>query len=112
MEKLYIGIKGVIVCLNKNDGQEIWRTKLRTAELTNVYSDGEYLFAYANGHLFCLASSNGEVLWENTLKGLGYGACIIAGEQNADIVASQMSQQHNAVAAVSVAGAASTASSE
>lgn len=99
MENLFVGIKGHVVCVEKKSGKELWRTKLKSADLTNVYYEDNHVYAYAYGHLFCLSATNGNILWENDLKGLGYGACIIAGQQNA----TTMSEQNNAAAAASVA---------
>ncbi|GHG00183.1 outer membrane protein assembly factor BamB family protein [Thalassotalea marina] len=99
MENLYVGIKGHVVCIEKSSGNEIWRTKLKSADLTNVYYEDNNVYAYAYGHLFCLSAANGEIIWENDLKGLGYGACIIAGQQNV----TTMSDQNNAASAASVA---------
>ncbi len=82
MNTLYIGIKGHIVCLDKNTGKEIWSTKLKGMQLTNLIHEGNFIFAYTGGHLYCLSADFGKILWTNTLTGYGYGACIFA---NADI---------------------------
>ncbi len=79
MEHLYIGIKGYVVCLCKQSGKEIWRTKIKSmANITNVSLDESKLYAYAGGYLFCLDADSGEIKWENGLDGLGHGYCIIA----------------------------------
>jgi len=80
MKKLFIGIKGHVVCLDKKTGNELWRTKIRSSAITNVIFDGDALYAYCNGHLFSLDPNTGDQLWENQLNGLGYGYCIIASE--------------------------------
>lgn len=83
MENVYIGIKGYAVCINKKTGDELWRTKLRSmTTLTTISHDNQYVFAYANGHLFCLDADTGKINWENTLPGLGHGHCIISTDQN------------------------------
>lgn len=80
MEVLFLGIKGHIVCLNKQTGEERWRTKLRRdwGRITNVTASGSSLFAYVGGEVFCLSQENGDILWVNKLKGLGSGSCIMA----------------------------------
>lgn len=111
MSYLYIGIKGQCVCIDKDSGEVQWQTQLKsTSSVTNLYIEGNRIFAYSGGHLFCLNRSDGEVLWENELKGLGYGPCIIAGENSAThFHANQAAQQAN-TAAVMAAAVATTGS--
>jgi outer membrane protein assembly factor BamB len=81
MKRLFLGIKGHVVCLDKYTGEELWRTKLKTdwgQPTIVVYS--EHLYAYLAGVLNCVNAEDGEVLWENGLKGLGSGPCIISVE--------------------------------
>ncbi len=81
MKELFIGIKGHAVCVDKETGNEIWRTKLRSmASVTNIYYDNKNVYAYASGHLFCLDASMGRIKWKNPLPGLGHSHCIIASE--------------------------------
>lgn len=108
MDNLYIGMKGHVVCINSKTGKERWRTKLKSADLTNIYLEGDKVFVYANGHLFAVDAKTGKELWENDLKGLGYGSCIIAGQQTAGAVASQLAQQGNAAAVAASAGVVAT----
>lgn len=111
MEKLFLGISGHVVCLNKNQGEEIWKTKIKSSTITNVYHDGDKVFAYSGGHLFCLDPANGRVLWENPLKGLGYGTCIIASEhQSAAVISNQVASQQASAAGVAAVGAAGASS--
>lgn len=88
MEKLYIGVKGHVVCLDKATGNIQWEQKLKTADLTNIIQDGNLIFAHAAGHLFCLDAATGHVKWKNELSGLGYGACIFATNQQGTTYAS------------------------
>jgi len=78
MSNLYLGIKGHVVCIEKQTGKKMWSTKLKGMSITNVYCDSKNIFAYANGYLFCLDQAFGKILWENSLSGFGYGACIFA----------------------------------
>lgn len=103
MDKLFLGISNHVVCVSKKTGEELWKTKLKSSAITNVYYETDNVFAYSGGHLFCLTASDGSVLWENPLKGLGYGTCIIASEhQNASVISSQIATQQ-ALAATTVA---------
>lgn len=74
---LYLGTKGHVVCINKQDGSERWRTKLRSNEITTLLVHENELFASANGYLYALDLQSGNILWENPLKGLGHGVCTL-----------------------------------
>lgn len=112
MDKLFLGINNHVVCVNKKDGAELWKTKLRSSTITNVYYEANSVFAYSGGHLYCLNAQDGEIIWENQLKGLGYGTCIIASEhQNSTVITSQIATQQASAAASSVAVASVAASS-
>ena len=79
--------------------------------MERVFYENENVFAYSGGHMFCLASLNGSIVWENPLKGLGYGTCIIASEhQNASVISSQIASQQ-AVAATTIAATSAATSS-
>lgn len=103
MDKLFLGINNHVVCLNKTTGKQLWKTKLRSSTITNVYYEADNIFAYSGGHLFCLAASSGTIVWENPLRGLGYGTCIIASEhQSTSVISSQITTQQ-AIAGAAVA---------
>lgn len=110
MSQLYLGINGHVVCINKKTGEEIWKTKLKSSQLTNVcYEDG-FVYAYSSGHLFCVNAQTGEIAWTNKLPGLGYGYCIIATESQNDVV-TNASVSSQAATAAARAGAAAAAAS-
>ncbi|WP_448549553.1 outer membrane protein assembly factor BamB family protein [Thalassotalea fusca] len=112
MEKLFLGINNHVMCLSKSTGEEIWRAKLRSSSITNVYFEDDKVFAYSGGHLFCLRAKDGEIVWENPLKGMGYGTCIIASEQqNTSVITSQLAaQQAAAYSGVAVTATAASSS--
>lgn len=111
MDKLFLGIKSHVVCINKNTGDKLWATKLKSSTITNVYYENDKIFAYSGGHLFCLKASDGAIVWENTLKGFGYSTCIIASEsQNSALIANQIAAQQ-AVATAGVVAATTNANS-
>ncbi|WP_100642923.1 PQQ-binding-like beta-propeller repeat protein [Alteromonas facilis] len=85
MEKIFLGIKGHVVCLDKMTGNELWRTKLKIDwGKPTIVMFSEDLFVYLGGTLYCLSTETGETRWENGLKGLGSGSCTIsiAGKQS------------------------------
>jgi len=112
MEHLYLGINGNVVCIKKSNGNEVWRTKIKSGTITNVYYEDNHIYAHSGGYLFCLKAANGKIKWENSLKGLGYGSCIIASEQqNSAFITNQIAQQASAAAGIAATGAASGAAS-
>ena len=102
-DRLFIGIKGHVLCIDKGSGREIWKTHLKNSSLTNLTLDGDRIYAHAGGHLFCLHSSDGLIQWENPLTGMGYGYCLFAGNDPA--------QAMSAAAALDAAAAAAGAGS-
>lgn len=111
MEKLFLGISNHVVCLDKKTGEQVWKTKLKSSSITNVYYENGSIFAYSGGHLFSLNATDGAINWENPLKGFGYSTCIIASEhQNAAVISSQIATQQ-AVAASTIAASTAASSS-
>lgn len=102
-DRLYIGIKGHVLCIDKGSGREIWKTHLKKSSLTNLTEDGDRIFAHAGGQLFCLRTSDGLIEWKNPLVGMGYGYCLFAGNDPAPAMAAAAAQ----IAAAAAAGAGS-----
>ena len=68
---LYIGIKGSVVALDRNSGQQVWVTHLKGSDFVNLLIEDGKIFASCHGEIFCLDSLTGEGLWHNRLKGFG-----------------------------------------
>ena len=79
---VYLGMKAYVVCINVLTGQEVWRSKIKRSQLISVIVEERVVIAYSRGHLFGLDRTSGELLWENTLPGLGYGYCFLATENS------------------------------
>lgn len=113
--RIYLGVGGSVVCLDKTTGEEFWRTPIRRGQLTSIMIDGDIILAHSGGHLFGLKASSGTILWENPLKGLGYGYAIMASAsataQAATAAASQIQAQAAATAATAAVAASAAASS-
>ena len=45
MDKLFLGISNHVVCLSKKTGEQIWKTKLKSSTIINVYYEAENVFA-------------------------------------------------------------------
>ncbi len=99
-EPLYIGVGGHIVCLHPTTGDEIWRTKLKSAAYVTLQVTDGSIMAGAGGELFCLDPRTGEIRWHNKLKGLGLGVIAFAG--------SDMAVMQAAIAAQAAATTAAT----
>ncbi|MFT6990955.1 MAG: outer membrane protein assembly factor BamB [Paraglaciecola sp.] len=113
MKKLFIGIQGKAVCLDKASGDILWSSKLKSSSsVTNVYYEDNQVFAYSGGHLFCLNAETGEIVWENGLSGFGFGACIIASENqsSAAAISNQIASQQAAASSTIVATSSSASS--
>lgn len=78
-----LGIRSHVVKVDLTTGNELWRTKLKSSQFVSVYQRGESIFAGAGGELFCL-SSDGSILWRNTLPRLGFGMVGFAADRDRD----------------------------
>ncbi len=77
-EFLFVGIKDVVVAVRRRDGVELWRTKLKSGSFVTVLWDGEGLFAASGGEVFRLNPTDGGIVWQNQMKGLGIGIVSLA----------------------------------
>ena len=99
-EHLYLGIKGHVVCIRKENGEERWRTPLKGRGFANVVVEPDGLFAYSRGVLYALDANTGAIRWRNVLPGLGYDLCTIASANQTPV----------AIAAINAAQAQAAAS--
>ncbi len=76
---LFIGVGCHVVAIHTNSGEELWRTRLKTATFVTVQVDGDRVYGGAGGELFCLEAASGQLLWQNKLKGLGLGLVAFPG---------------------------------
>ena len=101
---VYVGIKGCVVALRKDDGSIAWSVKLRRgASFVPVVQDGSRLYAASGGEVSCLDSATGTVLWHNQLRGFGSGYAALAG---GDFPAQAALEQAAQAAAAGTAAAA------
>ncbi len=78
LELVFVGIKGSVVALNRETGEQVWAKRLVSTDFVNVVVEVERVFATTYGEIFCLDPVTGEVLWHNKLKGYGTGLATIA----------------------------------
>jgi len=75
---LFIGIKGTVLALARATGEIVWEAPLAGSDFVNVVLDGNELYAATHGELYRLDPATGGVLWNNGLKGKGFGLISIA----------------------------------
>jgi outer membrane protein assembly factor BamB len=101
---VFVGIKGMVLALDRATGEEVWRSPLAGADFVNVTLLGGDLFATARGEMFALEASTGKILWHNRLKGLGRGLLTIAGGSQQALHMAEK-KRRDAGAAAATAGA-------
>jgi len=100
---IFIGIGGTVLALDRATGQEVWRSKLKGADFTNVVLQDEALYAATEGELFCLDPTSGQVRWHNRLKGLGTGLITIGSSGCQQTPVMSQKQRRDAAAAAAAA---------
>jgi len=84
-EHLYLATKNTVCAIEKASGKIAWGAKLRRgifkggSSFVSLADDEMHLFAHTHGYLYCLSKSDGRVLWENELSGLGYQLAMLSG---------------------------------
>jgi outer membrane protein assembly factor BamB len=78
-DRIYVGIKGHVLAIDRITGVEAWRAKLKGGGFVTLHRDDRMLYAGTSGELFCLDVDSGRVLWHNALKGMGLGLMTILG---------------------------------
>src|SRR5579862_745172 len=109
LELVFVGIKGSVVALNRETGEQVWAKRLLSTDFVNVVVEGERVFATTYGEIFCLDPVTGEVLWHNKLKGYGTGLAAIATSERIGIGSTLALAEKRRRDEESAAGAAATA---
>jgi len=68
--RVYVGMSGVVLALDKNTGKEVWRTEIATGAFLNVVLLGEEVLVGGAKGLICLDARTGEERWRNELPKL------------------------------------------
>ena len=82
LELVFVGIRGSVVALNRETGEQVWATRLGSTEFVNIVVEDKRVFATTYGEIFCLDQVTGELVWTNRLKGYGTGLATIATSEN------------------------------
>ncbi|MCD6052327.1 MAG: PQQ-like domain [Verrucomicrobia bacterium] len=88
MSPLIIGTNGYVAAINPATGEVRWQTSLDTGEFlsSTTHEDVSVLvrenivYAGVAGHLYGLHADTGEILWHNSLSGLGHNDISLAME--------------------------------
>ncbi|HVA58615.1 MAG: PQQ-binding-like beta-propeller repeat protein [Gemmatimonadaceae bacterium] len=108
-ELLFVGIKNCVVAIDRRNGFEAWRVKLKGSSFVTVLWDGDGLFAASQGEVFRLDPNTGAVLWTNPMKGLGLGVVSLAAMRRPESHTSYETiaeQKHREAAAATAAATA------
>ncbi len=73
---IFMGLNSRVIALNRSSGQTLWDCKLGGVlgdGFISLTSDGQRVFAFCKGQIYCLDASSGNIVWTNELKGFGYG---------------------------------------
>jgi outer membrane protein assembly factor BamB len=108
--RVYLGVKGSVIALDADTGQQLWVTHLKGSGFVQVVLDGDGLYATTYGEIFRLDPQAGTVRWHNPLKGFGLGLVSMATEGASDSLLAQVAEQQrneqaSAAASCSVAAA-------
>lgn len=79
---IFIGIKGSVLALNRQTGEQVWATHLTGSDFANVVIEEGKIFAATSGEIYCLDPVGGLGLWHNELKGFGTGLATIATQKD------------------------------
>lgn len=89
---LVLGVKGSVVAFRRDTGEQLWSTHLKSGSFVTVVTDEKRVYAHTGGALFCLDLFTGDGLWNDPLKGLGYGLGSLAGAGISGAAASNVSE--------------------
>jgi outer membrane protein assembly factor BamB len=82
---IFVGVKGHVVAINKEDGTTLWQTKLNGGltsgdRFVSLLVEPDKVYAHTYGELYCLATATGAILWKNALEGLSFDIASLASE--------------------------------
>ena len=94
--RLFIGARGMVLAIDRTNGQEVWRSRLKGGDFVNVVLSEGSLYATTHGELFCLDAASGNIIWHSSLKGLGRGLITIAGNQQTVVLGAKRQKEQQA----------------
>ena len=107
MDLVFMGFNSRVVALHRETGEIVWvwQSPKGRSDHVAVMLDGDRLVVSVKGYTYCLDAETGSQLWDNPLKGLGYGipslTSLRANSGSAGAAAIIAAQQQHAAAAAS-----------
>jgi outer membrane protein assembly factor BamB len=92
------------VAIDAASGAEIWRTRLKGADVVTVSVVANRVLGGTKGEVFCLDPATGTILWHNRLKGLGTGIVAFT-SSGAEVTAATEAREQAARAGAGAGGA-------
>ncbi len=110
MDIVFLGFNSRVVALHRETGDVLWKWKSPKGRgsYVAVMLDGDRVIASVQGYTYCLDPFTGAMLWQNPLKGTGYGIPSIVslrGNSGTAGAAAIIAQQQQAAAASAAGGA-------
>jgi len=102
---VFVGIRGRVVALNRETGEEVWRVNL-SSEFVTVLWDGDSLVAATSGEVWRLEPESGAQIWHNQLRGLRRGLVSLASTRASGVTETPQAEAHRRRAAEEAAAAA------
>ncbi len=94
---LLLAIKCSVLACERETGRRLWQTALKedwtSSDFVSLVADEKRVFATTKGELFCLDLFTGLVLWQDGLKGTGYGVVSLALPDTATASSSARAEQ-------------------
>ena len=108
-EAVVVYVGGYVHALNPMTGDTVWSTKLPKAYKSSIGGaiiDGDVVLAGVGGRVYCLDITDGRLLWQNDMPGMGLGMVSVATPVTSSESAQGAQQIANAQAASAAAAAA------
>jgi outer membrane protein assembly factor BamB len=84
-EMIILGCNGYVVAIDSTTGAESWRVKLRPGPLggsrgsdVSVLVNADRVYAGCSGRIYALRITDGTILWQNELSGIGFNEVALA----------------------------------
>ena len=107
----YVGFNSRVLAMDRETGAIVWdwKSPKGTSSFVAVLLDGDRLIVSVHGYMYCLDPIDGRQLWDNPLKGYGYGTPSLAsihGNSGSAAAAALIASQQAAAASGGAAGGA------
>ncbi len=72
---VFVGFNSRVMALDRYTGELVWdwKSPKGTSSHVAMLLDGDRLIVSVNGYTYCLDPLFGQQVWENTMKGFGFG---------------------------------------